>query len=74
MNSPAMDDSFARLNYHVESEVGVNEQINHEYSMSYQYHAMARCVWSAPVGNSNQRMHPPISALQPITSSRSATL
>ncbi len=27
MNSPYMEDSFARLNYHVESEVGVNEQI-----------------------------------------------
>lgn len=40
MNSSEIDDSFARLNYHVESEVGVNEQINHEYTMSYQYHAM----------------------------------
>jgi len=27
MNSPQVDDSFARLNYHQESEVGVNEQI-----------------------------------------------
>ena len=27
MNSSMMEDSFARLNYHVESEVGVNEQI-----------------------------------------------
>ncbi|CAL8471238.1 g10780 [Coccomyxa elongata] len=41
MNSPDVDDSFARLNYHQDSEVGVNEQINHEYSMSYQYHAMS---------------------------------
>ncbi|EIE19589.1 ferritin [Coccomyxa subellipsoidea C-169] len=41
MNSPDVDDSFARLNYHQDSEIGVNEQINHEYSMSYQYHAMS---------------------------------
>lgn len=27
MNSPDVDDSFARLNYHQDSEVGVNEQI-----------------------------------------------
>jgi hypothetical protein len=27
MNSPDVDDSFARLNYHQDSEIGVNEQI-----------------------------------------------
>ncbi len=27
MNSPVIDDSFARLNYHQESEIGVNQQI-----------------------------------------------
>lgn len=27
MNSPVVEDSFARLNYHQESEIGVNQQI-----------------------------------------------
>ena len=27
MNGPDVDDSFARLNYHQDSEIGVNEQI-----------------------------------------------
>jgi hypothetical protein len=40
-NSPAMEDSLARLNYHPTSEAAVNEQINHEYTMSYVYHAMS---------------------------------
>ncbi|KAK9821419.1 hypothetical protein WJX81_002132 [Elliptochloris bilobata] len=41
MNSGKPEDSFARLNYHPESEAGVNEQIAHEYTMSYAYHAMS---------------------------------
>jgi len=41
LTSSSQEDSLARLNYAAESEVGINEQINHEYSMSYQYHAMS---------------------------------
>lgn len=40
-NSPRVEDSLARLNYHLDSEAAVNEQINHEYTMSYVYHAMS---------------------------------
>eukprot|EP00884_Botryococcus_braunii_P005658 jgi/Botrbrau1/15093/Bobra.0255s0006.1 len=40
-NSPRVEDSLARLNYHLDSESAVNEQINHEYTMSYVYHAMS---------------------------------
>ena len=35
----AVADTAAAL--HAESEVGVNEQIAHEYTMSYMYHAMS---------------------------------
>lgn len=40
-NSPRVEDSLARLNYQLDSEAAVNEQINHEYTMSYVYHAMS---------------------------------
>lgn len=32
--------SFARLDYHEESEAAINEQINIEYNISYVYHAL----------------------------------
>ncbi|CAK0785699.1 hypothetical protein CVIRNUC_008910 [Coccomyxa viridis] len=41
LTSSSTDDSLARLNFAAEQEVGINEQINHEYAMSYQYHAMS---------------------------------
>lgn len=41
LSAPGMDNSFARLGYHGDCEVAINEQINVEYNMSYVYHAMA---------------------------------
>ena len=44
MNSPDVKDSFARVFFHSDSEAAINEQINHEYTMSYVYHAVSICV------------------------------
>lgn len=41
MNSPKIEDSFARVYFHEDSEAAINEQINHEYTMSYVYHAVS---------------------------------
>lgn len=40
MNSPNVEDSFARVNFASQCEAAINEQINHEYTMSYVYHAV----------------------------------
>ena len=40
MNSPDVKDSLARVYFHDDSEAAINEQINHEYTMSYVYHAV----------------------------------
>jgi ferritin heavy chain len=34
-------DAMARVFFHEESEAAINEQINHEYTMSYVYHAIS---------------------------------
>lgn len=41
MNSNAVEDSLARVFFASDSEAAINEQINHEYTMSYVYHAAA---------------------------------
>lgn len=41
MNSNLKEDSLARVFFHKDCEAAINEQINHEYTMSYVYHAAA---------------------------------
>ena len=41
MNSNAVEDSLARVFFAADSEAAINEQINHEYTMSYVYHAVS---------------------------------
>lgn len=52
MNSNAVEDSLARVFFAADSEAAINEQINHEYTMSYVYHAVSLhthhhtfCTW-----------------------------
>ena len=40
MNSSSSKDSLARVFFHQDCEAAINEQINHEYTMSYVYHAV----------------------------------
>lgn len=40
-NANPLEESLARVFYSPDSELAVNEQINHEYTMSYVYHQMA---------------------------------
>ncbi len=45
MNSNAVEDSLARVFFAADSEAAINEQINHEYTMSYVYHAVSHLAF-----------------------------
>ena len=48
-NANRMEDSLTRVFFAPESELAINEQINHEYTMSYVYHQMVSLLLSSDV-------------------------